>query len=197
MSSISNISSGYLQSILSGALQGAGLNANTTGKSLSSAAVSSTGLQTDNQQLSPFAQLMNTLQQLQQSDPIKYQQVTQQIAINLQRAAQTSQADGNSTAAKQLNQLAADFTSALKSGQLPNIRDLALAIGGHHHHHHGHHSAAADSDGDSSSSSTSSSAPQSLSQLSALQPKGTLDSLNPMSIILNTLSSAGIGGSNS
>ena len=132
-----------------------------------------------------------------------YQQVTQQIATNLQSAAQTAQADGNSTAATQLNQLAKDFTSASTSGQLPSIQDLAKAIGGHHHHHHSH-AASADTDGDasgngsSSSTSNSSTASQSLSQLlSAFQANGTQnESLNPMSIILNTLSSAGISASN-
>ena len=100
----------------------------------------------DNSRLSPFAQLMSTLQKLQQSDPAKYQQVTQQIATNLQSAAQTAQTAGNTTAATQLNQLATDFTNASKSGQLPNIQDLAQAVGGHHRHHHHAHAASADSD---------------------------------------------------
>jgi len=202
MSSISNnLSSSYLQSIMSAALQGTGLTTNTVGNGVSG--TSSVALPTDNGQLSPFTQLMSTLQQLQQTDPTKYQQVTQQIATNLQSAAQTAQADGNSTAASQLNQLATDFTSASKSGQLPSIQDLAKAIGGGHHHHHHSHAASADADGDSNASSSSSSASsntasQSLSQLlSAFQTNGTQnDSLNPMTIILNTLSSAGITSSN-
>jgi hypothetical protein len=202
MSSISNnLSTSYLQSILGTALQGTGLTSNTSGNDVTS--TSSVALQQDNGQLSPFTQLMSTLQQLQQTDPSKYQQVTQQIATNLQSAAQTAQADGNSTAANQLNQLSKDFTSASTSGQLPSIQDLAKAIGGHHHHHHAH-AASADADGDasgngsSSSTSNSSSASQSLSQLlSAFQANGTQnESLNPMSIILNTLSSAGISASN-
>jgi DNA-binding transcriptional MerR regulator len=174
---INNLSS-YLQSVLGAALQGTGLTSKTTSSSVE--------LPSDNSQLSPLVQLMNTLQQLQQSDPAKYQQVTQQIATNLQKAAQTAQSDGNTTAANQLNQLATDFTNASKSGQLPNIQDLAQALGGHHHHHH--HAT-------SSSSSTS----QLLDQLLAsLQTSGTQnDSLNPMSIILNTLSNSGISTSNS
>jgi hypothetical protein len=206
MSSISNnLSSSYLQSIMSAALQGTGLGNNTAGNGVSG--TSSVALPTDNGQLSPFTQIMSTLQQLQQSDPTKYQQVTQQIATNLQNAAQTAQADGNTTAASQLNQLAKDFTNASTSGQLPNIQDLAKAIGGGHHHHHSH-AAAADADGDSdgstsssgaSSGTSSSSASQSLSQLlSAFQANGTQnDALNPMAIILNTLSSAGIATSSS
>jgi hypothetical protein len=187
MGFINNLSSNYLQSVLNNAVQSSGLTANTNG------ITSPTALQPDNQQLSPFGQLLSTLQQLQQSDPSKYQQVTQQIATNLQSAAQTAQADGNSVAATQLNQLATDFSNASQSGQLPNIQDLAQASqSGHAHHHHGHghgHSASADPD---STSSTSSS--QTLDQLfSTLQANGAPnDPLNPMAIIFNTLSSAGI-----
>jgi len=201
--SINNLSSSYLQSILATALQGTGLTNNTSGNGLSGISTSSLSLQPDNSQLSPFAKLLSTLQQLQQSDPTKYQQVTQQIATNLQSAAQTAQSNGNTTAANQLNQLATDFTNASKSGQLPNVQDLAQALGGHHHHHHSHPaSAGSDNDSgassDSSSSSSSSSSSQMLNQLLAsLQTNGTTqnDALNPMSIILNTLSQAGINGS--
>jgi ribosomal protein L22 len=197
-SSINNLSSGYLQSILSSALQNAGLTTNKTGNSDSLSGIDPSSVaQSDHSQLSPFAQLMSTLQQLQQSDPTKYQQVTQQIATNLQSAAQTAQSDGNTTAASQLSQLATDFTNASTSDQLPNIQDLAQAIGTHHHHHA--HPASADSDTSSSTSSTSSSsASQVLSQLlSSFQANGAQsDALNPMSIILNTLSNAGISSSN-
>jgi hypothetical protein len=199
MGSINNLSSSYLQSVLSNVLQSSGLTTNTTGNSQSSAAVSSVAPQSDNGQLSPFAQLMSTLQQLQQSDPTKYQQVTQQIATNLQSAAQTAQADGNTSAANQLSQLATDFTNASQSGQLPNVQDLAKAIGGHHHHHHSHPASTdADSSSSASSTSSSSSASQPLSQLlSAFQSNGTQNSsLNPMAIIMNTLSNAGITSSN-
>ena len=138
---LNTLSSSYLQSIIGSALQGAG---STNQTSTSSSAVDSSSLvqSSDNSRLSPFAQLLNTLQQLQQSDPTKYQQVTGQIATNLQSAAQTAQSDGNTTAANQLNQLATDFTNASKSGQLPNVQDLAQAVGGHHHHHHSHAAAA-------------------------------------------------------
>ncbi len=181
MGSISSLSSNYLQSILGSVLQNSGLTTNTAGNSVTSAG---NALQADTNQLSPFAQLMSTLQQLQQSDPTKYTQVTQQIATNLQAAAQTATTNGNSTAANQLNQLATDFTNASQSGQLPNIQDLAEAMGsdsggGHRHHHH-FSSGSSDSSSNSSSSSTSQSA-----------------SLNPLQIISSTLSKAGvnIGGS--
>ena len=177
---INNVSN-LLQSVLSTTLQSAGLTTKTSSSSLQ--------LPSDSSQLSPFVQLMNTLQQLQQSDPTKYQQVTQQIATNLQAAAQTAQSSGNTTAATQLNQLATDFTNASKSGQLPNIQDAAQAMGGHHHHHH-HHSG-----GTSGSNSSNSTLDQ---LLAAFQTSTTQNSsLDPMSIILNTLSTSGIGTSSS
>ena len=204
MGFINTLSSNYLQSVLTNAVQSAGLNTNTTTNTASTTGASSLALPTDKQQLSPFAQIVSQLQQLQQSDPSKYQQVTQQIAANLQSAAQTAQADGNTVAANQLNQLSTDFSSASTSGQLPNIPDLAMATTGHHHHGGGHHHHAASSDSDSSTDPTStSSLSQTLSQLlSGLQTNGTANgtqggSLDPMAIILNTLSSDGVTGSNS
>lgn len=129
ISSVNNLSSSLLQSILTKALQGTG----STGQSKSGNNLLSIAPQSDNGQLSTFPQLLSALQQLQQSDPAKYQQVTQQIATNLQSASQTAQSGGNTTAANQLSQLATDFTNASSNGQLPNIQDLARAIGGHHH----------------------------------------------------------------
>jgi hypothetical protein len=200
-SSISGLSNSYIQSILDAAFQKAGLTTNQTGNNAGAVDASSAVQKPDGTGLSPFAQLLSTLQQLQQSDPTKYAQVTQQIATNLQSAAATAQSDGNTTAATQLNQLASDFTDASKSGQLPNVQDLAKAVGGHHHHHH-HHAQAASTGSDSNSStsdSSSSSAAETLSQLlSAYQANGTQsDALNPMSIIMDTLSKAGITTSTS
>lgn len=128
-------------------------------------------------------------QQLQQSNPSQYQQVTQQIATNLQSAAQTAQSEGNTGEANQLNQLASDFTSASQNGQLPNVQDLAKALGGHHHHGGHHHSRAASTDSSDSSSS------QLLSAFQTNQSQN--EALNPLSIIENTLTSAGLTGSNS
>jgi hypothetical protein len=177
MNPINNLSSSYLQSVLASALQGTGLTNNATGNGLNGIKTSSLSLQPDHSQLSPFAQLMNTLQQLQQADPAKYQYVTQQTAANLQSAAQTAQQAGDTGAANQLNQLAADFANASKSGQLPNVQDLAQAIGGHHHHHHQAQQTSADTSGDSGANEYG----------TATQN----ESLNPMSIILNTVSGAG------
>jgi len=196
LSPISNLSNSYLESLL----------ASTSTNNLGSTAALST-TQSDSGQLSPFSQLLSTLQQLQQSNPTEYAQVTEQISTNLQSAAQTATADGNSTAASQLNQLATDFNNASTSGQLPNIQDLAQAIGGggHHHHHHHFDSSSSSSTGSDSSSSTSSTSSTSSSTtsatnqilnelLSAFEANGgqSNESLNPMSIISNTLTSAGI-----
>jgi hypothetical protein len=190
ISSINNLSNTYLQSILSSALQ----NSSSAANSSSTTGASSVTSQSENGRLSPFAQLMSTLQQLQESNPTEYKQVTQQIATNLQNAAKTATADGNSTQATQLNQLATDFTSASQSGQLPNMQDLAQAIGGGHHHHRHSHAAASDADSSSSSTTSSSTTSNQLSQLlAAFQANSTQnEATNPMAIIMNTLSSAGI-----
>jgi hypothetical protein len=203
-SPINNLTSSDLQQILSTSLQGTGLTTSPT-----STGVSATSTQSDNGQLSPFAQQLSTLQQLEESNPTQYQQVTAQIATNLQSAAQTATADGNTSAASQLNQLATDFNNASQSGQLPNISDLAQAIGGGggHHHQHRHVSSSSSSSNTSSdSSSSSSSSTNSTSSSDAAAAAGALSyqwnsaqnqSFNPMSIIMNTLQSAGITPTNS
>jgi hypothetical protein len=207
-SSINNLTNGYLQSILGNALQGTGLSLNST----SSNGIGGISSQSqDNGQLSPLAQVLSSLQNLQQSNPTEYQQVTQQIAANLQSAAQAATNEGNSTAANQLNQLSKDFSTASQTGQLPNISDLAQAIGGgggHHRHHHGGHHASSSSsstDSTSTSSSTGSTASTSTSSsnpldqlLAAFQANATQhESLNPLSIITSTLANAGITSTNS
>jgi hypothetical protein len=182
----------YLQSIAGTALQGTSLT-NTTTKT-SSTDATSLQLQPDNGRLSSFAQLMSTLQQLQQSDPAKYQQVTQQIATNLKSAAQTAQAEGNTTAANQLNQLSTDFSNASQTGQLPNMQDLAHAIRGGHHHHHHVQAASSDPSSSSTSAASSSSSSASMDQLLAAFQANTSQSeaIDPMTVIMNTLSNSGI-----
>ena len=194
--SLNPLSNTYLQSILTSAIQGTGLTTNSANNSLSTSAASSITQAPDNSHLSPFAQLMSQLQKLQQTDPAKYQQVTGQIATNLQTAAQTATAAGNTTQAAQLTQLSNDFSSASKSGQLPNMQDLAQAVGGHHHHHHHHAEAASTDPTSTSSTSPTSSVSQTLSQLLGGYQTNTpqAGSSDPLSIIMSTLSSAGITG---
>jgi hypothetical protein len=197
--SINTLSSSYLESILSD-LQQTGSTSNSPANGNTTTGLTSiVGPSSDNSQLSPLAQVLSTLQQLQQSDPTEYQQLTGQIATNLQTAAQTATADGNTAAANQLNQLATDFTNASQSGQLPDIQDLAQAIGGGHHHGHHHHSEAASSDSDTDSNTTTASTQTQSQAVSSLFGNITsqTSSLNPLSIIQNTLSSAGIGSSSS
>jgi hypothetical protein len=155
-----NLAAGAIQSIFS-----------HSHKSTNAPTVTSTlGSNQDTNQLSPFAQVLSSLQQLQQSSPSQYQQVTQQISNSLQKAAQSATASGNTGLATELTQLSTDFRNASTSGQSPNLQDLAKAIGsGHHHHHHGGAPEVASDSGSSANSS-----------------------LNPLSIISSTLSSAGV-----
>jgi hypothetical protein len=214
-----NLSNSYIQSLISGAP--AGFPNQTTQTSPNGVNPQLLTTPPDNGQLSPFAQILSTLQQLEQSNPAQYQQVTQQIGANLQSAAQTAQASGNTTAANQLNQLATDFTNASKSGQLPNIQDLSQAVGGHHHHHHGGHGHSVSSAGgtdpasgtsgsSTGGSSTSGSlisggltnstptvsgnaSPSAAQLFATLFANGAPDSAtDPASIIFSTLSNAGL-----
>lgn len=182
MSSIGNLASTLLHAVLP-----INLFPNNTTASTTATSASTPLQQADSGQLSSFAQLASTLQQLQQSNPAEYSQVTQKIAANLQSAAQTAQASGNTTAAAQLNQLATDFSNASSTGQLPNLQDLAQAVGGHHGHHH-HGSGSSDSSGTTSTSSSA--VGQLLSSLQSGASQNT--SLNAATIIQNTLTSAGI-----
>jgi hypothetical protein len=199
-SAIGGFATSYLEQVVASVLQNTGVTSSTASTSGAGSAA-----QSDSSRLSPFAQLVSSLQQLQQSNPTEYKQVTAEIATDLQTGAQTAQSQGNSAAANQLSQLATDFSSASKSGQLPNLQDLAQAIGGggRHHHHHSESSSDSSSTAASSTSSTSSSS-QTLSQLLALfqtsdaqssQGSGN-SSLDPSAIILQTLSNAGINVSN-
>jgi hypothetical protein len=177
LSSISNYFTNHTASVL-----GSALSTKSSGNSVSSAGG----------QGSPFAQLLSTLQQLEQSNPTQYQQSTKQIATDLQTAATTANKNGNSAEATQLTTLAKDFANASQSGQLPNVQDLAAAIGGGHHPHA--RASSIDSAGSVSSSTTSPSTNSTLQQLLASLQAGTAQnkSTNPMSIIMSTLSSAGI-----
>ena len=183
--SINQLSNSYLESILENVIKNSEASGTKSSTSTASSSATSSTESTDNSQLSPFAQILSTLQQLQQSNPTEYAQITKQIATSLQTAAQAAQSEGNTSAASPLSQLAADFTKASTSGQLPNIQDLAQALGGHHHH----------GDGDSDSTSSGQQLHQLLASLETTSQAN--QSLNPQSIILQTLSNAGINISNS
>jgi hypothetical protein len=180
MGTINTLSNSYSQSLLND-LQQTASTANTATAGANSLAASSAGLSADNSHLSPLAQVLSTLQQLQQSDPTEYQQLTGQISTNLKAAAQTATSDGNTSAANQLNQLATDFSNASQSGQLPNVQDLAQSIGGGGHHHH-HHSEASSSDSETQSQATS-------SLFGNTTQNNPVDAL---SVIVNTFANAGV-----
>jgi len=163
---VSSLSSSYLQAIL----------ANSKNSATGTTGAASLTTPQDSNQLSPFAQLMSQLQQLQQQDPADYSKATAQIATNLKSAAQTASSQGDTAKASQLNQLANDFQNASTSGQLPGVKDLAQVLGGHHHHHH---------HGGFSYANSSSQTDSSTSKSDWMSTQA--NSLNPMAIIANTL----------
>ena len=157
----SNLTQPYIQSLTNTALTAL----NSSKANASSGITGTTAVPQDSSpQLSPFAQLMSTLQQIEASNPTQYAKVTRQIAANLQSASQTALATGNTVRAQELNTLATDFQSASANGQVPNVADLAQAMSGHGHPH-GHHR-----QGNSNGA----------------------QSTDPVNIILNTLTGSGI-----
>ena len=78
--------------------------------------------------LSPFAQMLTELQQVEQANPAQYAKVTQQISTNLAAASSTAQIRGNTSLATQLTTLSKDFATASQTGQMPNVNDLASAL---------------------------------------------------------------------
>ncbi len=199
MSSVGSLPGSYLESIFS-ALQTGGLSSIASTNKATSTSPASYRQQTDSTQLSPLAQLLSTLQQIQQTDPAEYQQVTAQISTNLKSAAQTAQkTGGNSAAANQLNQLATDFSTASQTGQLPNVQDLAQAIGGRGgHHDHQAEAAPADSNTGNSAAPYSSSASLLSQFLASLETNGSDNgSVNPLAIISTTLANASSSGTDS
>jgi hypothetical protein len=88
--------------------------------------------------LSPAAQFLNQLQQLQTQSPQQFQAIISQITGQLQQAASTRSSKGNTTQANQLTQLANSFQSAAHGGDLPTAQQLQQAgLTGSHHHHGG------------------------------------------------------------
>ncbi len=193
--------SSLIQPALSTILGGGSTNKTNTQNSLASLFASeSGGGSLSGNAGQNLSQSLASLQTLQQTDPTKYAQVTGQIAANLQTAAQSATASGNTNAANFLNDLATDFSTASKSGQPLNIQGLAQGAegGGHFHHHHFRFSSGSgtDSGSDSSGSSASSSSTtgQSLNQLlaSLQNSQSASNAFNPLSIIDSTLTAAGI-----
>ena len=183
MSAIS-LASNFLPPILGSALQGIARAAGKTANKIGGINLPA-GPRPDSGGVSPFAQILVSLQQLQQSDSAKYKDVTQQISTNLQNASQTAQSNGDTGAAALLSRISNDFADASKSGQLPNAQDLASALKGHHPHHRYHRAEAA---------AGAQTGDQSLKALlDAFKTNfAASDAANPLSIIQNSLSEAGV-----
>jgi hypothetical protein len=161
-----------------------------------STAGATTAGQSDSSQISPLGQLIGTLQQLQKTDPAKFAQVTQQIATNLQADAQTAQTQGDSSEAKQLTTLAADFSSASKSGRVSTLlQDLTPAAGvGHHRHGSGVASTTGPTTDSTSTADSASNQLLSLLETNESQSTGSTN-LKATATILNTLNASGIATS--
>jgi hypothetical protein len=97
---------GSVHAVLTSALQKVGLVPGTPGGPVP----------VDSSHVSPLGQVLNALQQLQQSNPADYRHVSQQIAASLKNAAQAAESAGNTGVASQLTGLANDFTNASASG---------------------------------------------------------------------------------
>ena len=135
---------------------------NSTANSLKSAnSASSVQQQADVLGLSPAAQFLNQLQQLQTQSPQQFQAAISQLTGQLRQAAATASNNGNTSQANQLTQLANSFQNAANGGPLPTAQQLQQAgLSGQHHHGGGHHG---------SSQSTA---------LNAFQASSTADSQN-------------------
>ncbi len=190
------LASNFVQSLITGPLTAAASVGSKTTTTSSTTGIGASGGVQDSQRLSPFAQILGSLQQLQQSSPAQYQQVTQQISTNLQGAAQSATTQGNTSLAANLTQLSKDFGTASGSGQLPNVTDLAKAVHGHGHHGGHHRAQGADPDGDGSNTAATSTSAANVSQLfqslGSTQSGAGGNSLDPLNIIFNSLQSAGL-----
>jgi hypothetical protein len=79
-------------------------------------------------EMSPFAEMLKKLQQMEQSNPTQYAKVSQQISTNLSAASSTALQRGNTALASKLTTLSQDFSTASQTGQLPNIGDLETTM---------------------------------------------------------------------
>jgi hypothetical protein len=99
----------------------------------------STGpIQADSPNISPAASFLSSLQRIQQQNPTLFKQITSRVATKLQSEAKRTAAQGNSTQAGQLNQLATAFQNSSTTGQIPSAQALQqAAFGAHHGYYHG------------------------------------------------------------
>lgn len=112
------LSTAYLRELRGNAIESTGVApmASATGAHDGGASA-----QSDSSEVSPLAHLAGLLEELRESEPARYKDVTARIAGSLRAAAQ------NSESTDLLNRLAADFTVASETGEMPNLDDLAEA----------------------------------------------------------------------
>jgi hypothetical protein len=113
---------------------GYGIDALTASQTAATQSTSAgNGVASDSAQLSPMADLLNQLQQLQQTDPDKFKSVMSSIADTLKADAQNA----TGPKAQRLNALADKFSQAAQTGQMPDLQPKGQqGASGHHHHHH-------------------------------------------------------------
>jgi len=71
--------------------------------------------------ISPLAQFLSRLQQMQQQDPQRFKEVAAGLAAKLRNAGLRAQSRGDSPRATQLGQLATEFQQAAQSGRMPDL----------------------------------------------------------------------------
>jgi len=125
-----------------------------------SGAQSASGTPAVSDDVSGLGSLMSQLQQLSQTDPAKFKQVTAEISDKLKTEA--GQASGQQ--AQFLSQLSDKFAQASQSGNLSALEPPKHAGG---HHHHGHHAHAASQSQPSSPDSVESIIASALQDVSA------------------------------
>jgi hypothetical protein len=107
-------------------LQGAAKN--MVSRCTSTSPASSTAQPAGTASISPLAQFLSKLQQIQQQSPSQYKSVASNIASRLQKAAQKVQSSGDTAQAGQLGQLATLFQNSAQSGQVPTAQALEQAF---------------------------------------------------------------------
>jgi hypothetical protein len=85
-----------------------------------------------NVDLSQAAQVFSKLQNLSQSSPAQFQQLTAKISSQLQTEAQSA----TGSASTFLSDLANQFQTASQTGNTSSLQPQTASPGGHHHGHH-------------------------------------------------------------
>lgn len=128
---ISNDSGSAVNALLS-------LKNNTQSSATSDASSTSASTPATSSNVSKPGELMAKLSQLQQQDPAKFKQVTQQISDDLKSEA----ANASGPQAQFLTKLSDNFAQAASSGNLSSLQPPQgehSGASGAHHHHGGHH----------------------------------------------------------